>query len=66
MPKNTTTRRSFLKKIIASLSYGIASINAGKLLAQGTQSAADAPSQLEAQGYRETEHIRSYYDTVRH
>jgi hypothetical protein len=66
MSKNTTTRRSFIKNIFISFSGGIASVSAGKIFAQKTQSTADVPSPLESQGYRKTEHIRSYYDTVRH
>ncbi|HYL33417.1 MAG TPA: formate dehydrogenase [Stellaceae bacterium] len=56
--KPTAKRREFLKLV------GLGSVAGAATLAAGRPAAADEP-QAKTPGYRETEHIRKYYETAR-
>ncbi len=57
--KATAKRRDFLKLA------GLAPVAGSALLAAGAPARADKPAP-EPGRYRETEHIRKYYETARH
>lgn len=61
--KPDTGRRGFLKKL------GLASTAAAAATVAGTSQAAVTPAELdkeeEGTGYKKTEHVRSFYDTLR-
>ncbi|MDM5147986.1 twin-arginine translocation signal domain-containing protein [Candidatus Persebacteraceae bacterium Df01] len=59
--KEAISRRGFLKA--ALLSGGAASVVSGEAVAAGRLST--LPEAKKHQGYRETEHIRRYYDSAR-
>jgi len=56
--KPTAKRREFLKFV------GLGSVAGAATLVTGRSAAADVP-QAEIRGYRETDHIRKYYETAR-
>jgi hypothetical protein len=57
-PKATAKRRDFLKLA------GLAPVAGAALAAPGAPAETEVPKP-EAGGYRETEHIRKYYETAR-
>lgn len=58
-------RRQFLKAITAGGAVaGLAAVTASKAIA-ATEGESVKPVVKEENGYRETDHIRSYYDTLR-
>ena len=62
--KKITTRRSFIKKVFAGIFGGFAFTSSGYVCSkQQTSSEELAPPKL--LGYRETEHIRHYYNKAR-
>jgi hypothetical protein len=64
-PVSTPSRRSFLRKLLISSGglFGFAALK------QTAVASVEAPEPLAAepakQGYRETEHVRAYYDAAR-
>ncbi len=58
-PQATAKRRDFMKLA------GLAPVAGTALLASGAPARADKPAP-EPGRYRETEHIRQYYETARH
>ena len=52
-------RRNFLKLA------GVATVTGGAALAVGGNEAEASVEQTSEQGYRETEHVRTYYDSAR-
>lgn len=56
--KPTAKRREFLKLV------GLGSVAGAATLVTGKPAAADEPKS-QSPGYRETEHIRKYYETAR-
>ncbi|MDE1968802.1 MAG: twin-arginine translocation signal domain-containing protein [Alphaproteobacteria bacterium] len=57
--KNTAKRRDFLKLV------GLGSVASAAALATGTPAKAELSAKPKPSGYRETEHIRKYYETAR-
>tara|TARA_B100001013_G_C24492536_1_gene395827 strand:- start:157 stop:357 length:201 start_codon:yes stop_codon:yes gene_type:complete len=60
--KASASRRDFLKT--ASLGVGVAAL-AGTALKNGKAEASTKSKGLEGAGYRETEHIKKYYELAR-
>ncbi len=58
-------RRGFLKTLGLAGSAAGAALVAGQVQAR-TAAAAETETGREPSGYRETEHVRSYYDSARH
>ncbi|WP_084632161.1 twin-arginine translocation signal domain-containing protein [Oceanospirillum maris] len=58
-------RRAFLKKLTAGGALaGIAAVTASQAIAASPEPASN-PQPEEKSGYRETDHIRTFYDTLR-
>jgi hypothetical protein len=57
-------RRNFLQKALAVMTAGVAFTAARKAKADSA-TAEDASGGRESSGYRETEHVRAYYRSVR-
>jgi len=58
-PKVKAGRRDFLKLA------GVATVSGGAALATGGTAAEARVTEKEADGYRETDHVRAYYDSAR-
>lgn len=57
--KADTDRRSVLKLL------GVGSVGTAALTVSGETAAADEAKPADASGYRETEHVKTYYDRAR-
>ncbi|MEN8259381.1 MAG: twin-arginine translocation signal domain-containing protein [Pseudomonadota bacterium] len=64
-PKMNKTRRGFLRKALAAIGGGLMLAASGKLSAQDPPAAEKKDPDAESAGYRETDHIRAYYDSAR-
>lgn len=64
-PITKMNRRSFLGKVLGGVGGGLALAVSGKLAAGERPPSEAAASLPESQGYRETDHIRAYYETAR-
>lgn len=59
-------RRQFLRTLAAgSAVAGIAAVTASQAVAATTPEAGSKPAPEKKNGYRETDHIRAFYDTLR-
>lgn len=59
-------RRQFLKTLtVGGAVAGIAAVTATQAMAATSSDAGEKPAPDEKSGYRETDHIRTFYDTLR-
>jgi len=62
--RRTEGRRDFLKGMLVGSAGAVLVAASREVPAAPTEPAAAKPEQQPAAGYRETDHVRAYYDTV--
>ena len=64
-PLSNTSRRVFLRNLLSGIGSGLLLAASAKVSAQDPTTHAEATREPASAGYRETDHIRAYYDSAR-